>query len=271
MGCFLKYSLFVFYVFMHGDLDQRILEKTKEIELHPGEAHLYLDRGQLYMQHEDYARAKTDFSFCMDHALINTDVLIGLSESLFCLNQPDSAFIYVEQALDIEPDHFSALELKSLILNRLERYCEAAHTLQHLLSISTDPTPLLFLRASTYMSSCTEKGSDEIAVDIVKDGLNRLGEIHSLEKQLICLYRQMNRNDEAILVQTSIIDQAELKVRPYYERANLYAEMKNTEKAKEDLVIAFYLLEQLPANKKNIPSMITLKGEMNALFNELNL
>jgi len=254
---------------MHGDLDQRILEKTKEIELNPLDPQLYLERGELYVLHEEFSSAKTDFSFCIHHDLVNARVMLGMSKSFYSLNAADSALLFINQALDIEPYHLPAIELKGKILARLDRYCEAAESMTALLALADHPSPVLFLDASRDMAACESPGSKERAIEVIKDGLKKLGMIHSLQKDLVFLFQQSGRYEDAIQVQSSIIEQAQFKSKPYFERAQLYIEMQLPEKAKEDLLKAISSIEILPVQKRNIPSIEKLYSEITTLLHQL--
>ncbi len=269
MNNFIGALLFTLFVLPHGDLDQRILEKSNQIALHPLDHQLYMERGELYLLHEEYLNAKGDFSFCLDHEFVNTRVLLGMSKSLLYLNSLDSALLFVENTLALEEDHLSALELKGMILSRLERYCDAAGTMERLLSLASQPSPILFLEASKDWASCNETSNSAKAIHVLKDGINRIGSVGVLQKQLVSIYKRLGRYDEAIQMQTSIIEQSDLKIRPYFERAQLYIKIQSNEKAKEDLIMAMSLMDNLPAYKKNIPSMKRMKNEMTSLLNEL--
>src|SRR6185503_9465979 len=184
MGFFTEALLLISCILPHGDLVQRILEKSNEIAVHPFDRDLYQERGELYLLHEDYLNAKSDFSFCIDHQLVNTRVLLGMSKSLFYLNSPDSALVFIELAQPTEEEGLVVLELKGSILYKMERYCEAAMNMEQLLALSDNPSPGLFLDAAKFSESCGEQGSNERAIQILKDGIHRLGPVGVLQKRL---------------------------------------------------------------------------------------
>lgn len=151
----------------------------------------------------------------------------------------------------------------------MARYCDAARTLEILLSLSTNPAPVLFLDVVDDLESCGEEGNHQKAIMLLQDGIRRTGPINILQKRLASLYKQSGRYDEALQVQNSIIEHSELKIRPYFERALIYLEMKLEEKAKADLMTSLSLIEGLPASKQNIDSIINMKQEMTELLNEM--
>ncbi len=269
MNCFIGALLFSCTLLSHGDLDLRILEKSNQIASNPLDQELYLERGELYILHEEYLKAKLDFTFCLDHKLDNIRVLMGMSKSLLFLNSQDSALQYVDRVLSLEENHMSALELKGSILSALGKYCAAGTTLEQLIALAERPSPFLFLEAAKDWASCGEGGSDQKEIQILEEGIKRIGTIRVIQLQLVSAYKRSNKYDEAIRVASSIIEQSELKIRPYFDRAQLYIEMHSPDKAKEDLNAAISLIDQLPVQKKSLASIDTMRDEIIVLLTEL--
>ena len=270
MGHFIDVLILAFFVFTHGDLEDRIREKSDLIALHPHDHMLYMERGELYLLHEEYLNAKADFSFCLNHSFTNNRVWMGLSKSFFYLQSPDSALVYAEKTLALENEHLIALELKAKILSAIGRHCDAAGTMELLLSVSPNPSPALFLATSDDWSLCGNADGSENAIRTLKEGVDRIGPVGVLQKKLVLLFVRQNRLPDAIEVQTSIIEQSKLKIRSYFERAQLYLKMQAPEKSKADLIEAISLWNELPAHKKNLSSMENMRVDIIALLNELD-
>lgn len=269
MNCFIGTLLFLSFLLSHGDLDLRIREKSNQIASDPLDSDLYLERGELYLLHEEFLKATLDFTFCVDHNLVNTRVLLGMSKSLLYINHPDSALVFVDRVLSFDENNLSALEWKGTVMSRLEKYCDAAQTLERLISISEHPSPTLFLEAAKDWESCREKGNSQNAIRILEEGIKRIGTIGVIQQQLISAYKHLGKYDEAIQVQSSVIEHSNLKIRPYFERAQLYIEMHATDKAKEDLSEALSLIDQLPVQKKSLASIEKMRSEIIVLLTEL--
>ncbi|MGB4848188.1 MAG: hypothetical protein WBP41_09745 [Saprospiraceae bacterium] len=269
MNCFIGALLFFCFFLSHGDLDLRILEKSNQIATNPLDQELYLERGELYLLHEEFLNARLDFTFCLDHKLDNTRVLLGMSKSLLNLNSPDSALQYVNRVLAGEENNLPALELKGTILSALGKYCDAASTMERLISLAERPSPALFLEASKDWESCSENGSSQKEIQLLNEGIRRIGPIGVIQQQLVSAYKRQDRYEEAIQIQSSIIEHSDLKIRPYFERAQLLIEMHWPDKAKEDLNIALLLIEQLPVQKKSLASIDNMRSEIIVLLTEL--
>ncbi|MGB3078316.1 MAG: hypothetical protein WBB31_04500, partial [Saprospiraceae bacterium] len=160
-------------------------------------------------------------------------------------------------------------ELKGTILSALGNYCAAATTMEQLISLAERPSPALFLEASKDWSSCIENGSSQKEVKILEDGIKRIGTIGVLQQQLISVYKRQGRYDEAIRVMSSIIEQSDLKIRPYFERAQLYIEIHSSDKAIEDLNMSLSLIDKLPVQKKSLASIENMRSEIVVLLSEL--
>ena len=100
----------------HGDLHIRIREITQQINAAPHDMELRMKRGELYLQHEEFANAKEDFSTCLRNGFQNERVLTGVSTAYMQLMRIDSALYYVDLVLNSAPEDLSALELKANIL-----------------------------------------------------------------------------------------------------------------------------------------------------------
>src|SRR5688572_23198385 len=119
----LQFLLGTLCLLPHGDLDQRIIDVSREIAASPDSLELYLKRGELYIQHEEYNKAKHDFLTCIHHHFKNEYVLLGLSTSYFHEGLIDSSLHYAEQSLVIAPNYLSAHELKGKILLHANKNC----------------------------------------------------------------------------------------------------------------------------------------------------
>src|SRR6187402_1250082 len=102
MHCIAGFMMCFCFFLPHGDLDQRIQEKSNQIASNPLDRQLYLERGELYLLDEEYLKAKSDFVFCLDHDFVNARVLLGMSNSLLFLNRPDSALLFADRVLLLE-------------------------------------------------------------------------------------------------------------------------------------------------------------------------
>ena len=87
----------------HGALDEQIKELTTRIKQEPKNAKLFLKRGQLYAQHEEFFPARQDYlaARSLDQNLRITDLLLA---ELYLQNKlVDTALFYVNTFLTQNP------------------------------------------------------------------------------------------------------------------------------------------------------------------------
>ncbi|HUR31898.1 MAG TPA: hypothetical protein VMZ69_10740 [Saprospiraceae bacterium] len=261
--------LFLLSMLPHGDLDQRINDISLEIQASPENMELRLKRGELFIQHEEYTKAKADFLSCLQHKFKNEYVFLGLGTSYLFEGLIDSSLYYVEQAIALAPDHLSSYELKAKVLMHANRNCEAADVYQYILNKADHPSPFIFIQASSAYNLCETEGSIDNAISVLQSGLKIIPDNRILQYQLISIYKEVNEFDKAVELQSSIIAFSTFKVRPYLERAKIYAEINKNQLAKDDISSALINWDLLPQHKKDLPAMDALKKEILALKAEL--
>ncbi len=256
-------------LFPHGDLDDKITELTKQINLTPGQIILYQQRGELYVAHEEYLPAISDFRHCLQHNFSNSRICLGLSESFLRTQQPDSALVFIEKVLREEPTNPNSLDIQASTLERLDLLCEAAAVRESLLTISSNVTPAIVLNAASAWLACSDPASTDHAIDILKTGIERTGYVRLLQQKLVSIYVQQKKWTEALHAQDIIVLQSPLKVRTLYERASIYISAGQIEYAKNDLLSALVDWDNMPRNKRDIDSLKELRHNIQSLLSSI--
>ena len=253
----------------HGDLDLRILALTNQIIADPENVELRVKRGDLYIQHEEFDNAKIDFIYCLRHGFHNTRVYSGLSKAYLHNGVIDSALYYIDKVVEKEPDNLSALETKASAFISAGKSCEAVSIYQLIIDKAQTQSPQLFIQASAASKNCDSNDNDEVAIEILKSGILILPENKLLQNQLVSLLRHNKKFDEAIIIQSSIIESAGFKARHYLDRAAIYVELNATQLATADLESALQHIALMPAHRRDVPAMQILNDEIQGLLNEL--
>lgn len=256
-------------MFPHGDLDERIAEISLQIEAFPDSMQLLLTRGELYIQHEEYEKAKQDFSQCLRHHFDSSFVMMGMSTCFLFEGNADSSLFYVDKVLRCEPSNLSALELKAKGLISAGRYCQAGKILVDILTQAEHAAPLLYIQASSAYSQCDNIEGPDSSIYILEWGLVKLQGNRVLQNQLIIHYKNALMFDKALALQSSAIEKNDFKVRSLLDRAITYIEMGQFEFAKKDLHQALIEWESLSPRKKDLDAMKELKTTINAHLSTL--
>ena len=264
-------TLFVCNAFFlpHGDLDRRISDYSQLITQFPDSLALYADRGDLYLQHEDYDLARGDFAFCLSNGLDNAAVLEGLSRSMISTPTPDSALYFINLSLDKDSASLSAVEWKAHLLFLLHNFCESASLYEHLIQLTPNPSPTLYIDVSNAWLNCSGPGSKDHAVAMLKSGMENIGTLHVLQKELIRVYIDQKDYKNALIEQTAWINRAANKASPLLDRASIYLLNGNQQSAQADLENALVELNKLPPHKQGVPAMVDLKSRIEYLLTQL--
>lgn len=257
------------FFFPHGDLDRRINEYSQLIVLYPDSLYLYVDRGDLYLQHEEFDLARKDFSYCMSKGLNTAFILEGLSRSMAVPPMLDSSLFYINLSLDEDSSSFSAVEWKAHLLFLLHNYCESAAGYERLIQDLPYPSPTLYLDASTSWINCSGPGNIGNAIAIIKSGMDRIGSLHVLQKELIRLYLEQKDYKSALIEQSLWIERATYKASPLLDRARIYLLAGENDMAQTDLENALIELSALPSYKQSVPGMLVLKERIENLLTQL--
>jgi len=270
-GMGILFTLFSSLAFFlpHGDLHLRIEAISRSIEQYPDSLELYRSRGELYLQHEQPALAHQDFTTCLTRGLQDSRVLEGMSKSMIPASALDSSLYYIDLALDKDSTNLSAMEWKARILFRFQRFCESGQLYETILTNATSPSPSLFIDASNSWMQCSHRGGYQHAISILKSGIDRIGPLHVLQKELVHHYLQHRDFKNALTMQTALIDHAVNKTIPLYERASIYQVAGQDQEALVDILNALLLFDQLPQSKKDLPGMMHLKQKMETLLIQL--
>ena len=267
MGLMAYLWLTTTFLFPHGDLHQQIAAISKSIRAFPDSTQLYEERGGLYLLNEDFIEAHTDFSKCIHSGLLNTAVYLGLSKTSYYLDQPDSAIYYVDLAVRIDSMHYASLEWRASLLLLTTQYCKSALAYSQLLSLAHQPSPSLIMDAAQASLHCPDASPS--ADQILLDGIAHIGRLHVLEKELMLVYLYEKRYDEALQVQTEMLEHWSFKAAPYFDRAETYLLMGQKNRALEDLHQALLSIDKLPAYKSSTPAMKEIRSKIISLRNQL--
>lgn len=256
----------------HGDLDERILEKSVAIEAQPTNATLYLERGDLFFLHEENEKAIEDFR-ASDHLNPNQKIIpYFLARSFFALNIVDSALVNLEKYfLDDESiKNIRAIQLHAKILSEKDEWCPASEKFDLVISMSPKTIPKYYLDAANAHLQCPEPESTTKAIDQILKGKYMLGPLYVFNQRLVKIYKKMGDLESAIVIQTEIVVTSNRKELPLFRRAKLWSESEKWDKATEDLKNALSAIDDLPDHVKNKNATVALRNEIISFKKQIN-
>jgi tetratricopeptide (TPR) repeat protein len=110
----------------HGDLHEMIKKVSKEIKSSPDSAFLYLKRGELYFQHEDFEESIEDYTTCSKLGYNNPRLYFAFAKTYDRIENYNFALSYINKILIDNALNVKALRLKGQILCRTKQYLSGA-------------------------------------------------------------------------------------------------------------------------------------------------
>ncbi len=257
-------------VLAHGELDTRIAAVSAEIELNPDIDSLYIKRGTLYFQHEDYLKSIRDFEKVEELSGPSTVVYISYAKAWHKLEKLDFALESVNDAIDLNPESATAYRLKGKILFDMKDFVGAASNAEQTLNKSKKRITEHYTEYIEALDSIATTDSKKTAIQVLQRGKNDLGELPLFLHKTIDLYIELGDYENAIKTTTTLLNKSNRKERILFKRAQLYYSQNEFNKSMQDINSALFEIDGLPARYAHSNPMKELKTELNSFSQKLN-
>ena len=255
--------------YAHGDLEARIKKVSKQIEKNPKDVSLYLKRGELYYQHEEYRKSIVDFEHALALGNKSNELSILRARSYFKAKKHSISLDILDDVLVTNSNHVEANRWKGKILASQAKYEAAAKALQLALQHSQKKLPDHYLElAATYQAQRNPSATHQ-ACSVITNGIQELGPLLAFLNTLVTYHESVEEFGQAIAYQTKVIDASNRKEIPYYIRATLHAKNNSPSLAKKDLTSAQDAIEKLPRRLINSSAVVKLSNEISNLLSML--
>ena len=244
-----------------GDLNERIVEVSREIQINPDSAFLYLKRGELYYYNEDYYESIGDYNYCNQLGYQSSRLFYGLACTYDKIENYKIAIFYLDKILAKSKHDRKSLWLKAKLLRKINRYGEAAIILEKVIQISEKPYLKMYLEAAYCWEQSSHQQALQKANNILYEGILKFGDLEVILEKLVEIHLNFGDYENAIFYQTKILNKSDQKEFAYFKRANIYLESGNYQNAKIDLRRTLASIDQLPVNVKQSNEWVKLKNE----------
>ncbi len=237
----------------HGDLHKRINSVTKLIAIYPDSSNLYLKRGKLYLEHNDFDSSIQDLKKC---GILNSGAFYRhylLAKAYYCQSELSKANREIQRFLRQKPNHVKALRLSAKILLAKQKYQSAALTFEKIIQIAREKIPENYLEACNAWKALGKKGHYRAKVVLCR-GLTDLGDLTLFYQELQCLEVEQGNYFQAILLASKVLNKANRKEWAFYQRALIHYQFEHFELAYADFKNAQIAIDLLPARIRNIQS-----------------
>ncbi|MFK8010347.1 MAG: tetratricopeptide repeat protein [Saprospiraceae bacterium] len=242
----------------HGDLDLQIERISKRIEKNPGDANLYLKRGQLYNQHKEPEKSKQDYLLArnLDDHLLITDLL--LAQMFADNNEANAALPYVNLFLKNHPNHSIALITRAKIYQQMRQPDLCQKDLENALNHIVEPNPSHFISIAEAVLLTDDSNISE-ALDWLKKGEEKFGFDIVLKSKEVDLYVQNKQHENAILTIDKIMEHFQRKEKWLFQKAIIYEDAGEMDLAKNHYVATLEAINKLPKRMQMTSKIIELE------------
>jgi tetratricopeptide (TPR) repeat protein len=246
----------------HGDLDVQIKAVSEQIDQAPT-ALLYLKRGELHQEHEDFVAALADYDRAAQLDSQLDAIAFSRARTLFKVRRLQPAREALDFYLKRKPAHAEGYLLRARVLVGLEEYPAAIQDFNRNLELTPQPLPECFLeRAEALVAS----GDNPGAVKSLDEGTHRLGNLVTLQSAAIAIELGLDRHDAALARVDRVMTSLQRKETWLTRRGEILEAAGRREEALRAYGAALAALEQLPAQHRNVKPMRELEAHLRQIL-----
>jgi len=249
--------------FAHGDVHARIAALTEQIAKDTNNAQLFLQRGELHREHQDWTAATADYDRAarLDPKLVAVEFCRGkmLAES----GQLAAARAAFDRYLITTPADGNALLARARLLVKLGQRKPAVADFTRAAELLREPPPECFMeRAQTLVAD----GQVDDALGGLDEGIKRLGPIITLQLYAIDLDLERKAYDQALARLETILQQASRKENWWMKRGEIELLAERPGEAKKSFEAALAAADALPERIRDTEAMQNLRKQASTVL-----
>jgi predicted Zn-dependent protease len=241
----------------HEGLHEQILAISARIKRDPKNAALYLQRGELYRLHREWARAAADYDRASRIQPSLTIVDLGRGKMLLESRRFQQARFVLDRFLRQHPKHVEGLVTRGRVLARIGARLEAAKDFTEALAIAPAKEPELYLERAQVLAG-DERFIQE-ALRGLDEGIKQLGPLVTLELAAIDLELRGNNYDAALTRLDKITAQSERKETWLVRRGEILEAAGRKDEAHKAYSDAIVAIESLPPQRRQSRAIMALQ------------
>lgn len=250
----------------HEAIDRQIQDVSRRIKEEPGNAALYLRRGELYRADRDWAAALADYQSArnLDASLAAVDLC--LARMHLDAGQPEEARRSADRFLARQPNHIQALLTRARALVNLGERLRAADDFTRAIELCRAPErplPEYYLERAQALADEGGERVDE-ALRGLDEGIARLGPVITLELSAIELQLETKRYDGALRRVDAILARWPRKELWLEKRGEILEEAGRVSDALQAFAAAGKALESLPPHRRRAKAFSEIEVRVDA-------
>jgi tetratricopeptide (TPR) repeat protein len=246
-------------VFAHLEIEAALEQLNARITASPGDAQLFLERGELYAQHQDWISAEANFLRAAELAPSLPRLDCARGALALATGAALEACGHLNRALALNSQDAEALILRSRARAALNDRLAAEADLDAALRLLANPRPELFLERATLCASPRE------AIRSLDAAIARIGPVHTLQLRALELEETAGLIDAALMRLQAIAGQSERKETWLKRQGDLLARAGRAREARRSYTSALAAIAALPAWLRESPDILQLTAELTRL------
>jgi tetratricopeptide (TPR) repeat protein len=241
-----------------GDLREGIIEFTELIAKQPGNADLYLSRGDLYRSSQEWDRAQADYDYA--HRLNpKLEVVDFLRGRLFVeANWPVSGKVSLDKFLAKQSNHVEALVTRARASAQLEDRLAASQDYTRAIQLSPASPVELYLERARAISGKGGEFANE-ALPGLDEAIQKFGPLVTLELAAIEIQVAQKQYDGALSRIDAIAARSPRKETWLARKGDILRDAGRRDEARASYQAALKAMESLPATRRNVPATVDLQ------------
>jgi len=258
--------------FSHTDVEQQILDASKEIERSPADAKLYVRRGELFRVNGRWEAAIADLNKAekLDPTIENIKYFKG--KTYLESGKPEAALPHLEAFLQNQPKNPDGLRLRARALVKLGRVLEAAESftraIQSINEMQGAPQPDDYLERARALATAGDEHLPK-AIQGLDEGIARLGNVAILQLEAM-RYEIKRASYDAALQRLDLIAAQSRRKDPWLaRRADILLQAGRNADALDTYIQTLEAIQSLPASRRATKASAELEAHVRASIEKL--
>lgn len=251
----------------HGDVHERIRDLDHELAHHPKNAELLIKRGRLFLEDGHAEEARDDFARAIKWAPKRIEALYHLAQAQLMLNQPQAALASVQRFLrkaGNDAARARGLVLSGEILSASDQPLAAAEAYLAAVKLSKEVKPDHVLYAADAFRSAGKTGK---AMEVLDDGIARLGPLHVLAERALMLEMEEGRYESALQRVDRMLASRQRVPFLLYKKGLILKALTRSDESRRTFSAALREIDALPGSRKQIRAVENLRTSLLAELN----
>ena len=256
------------YASAHGDLHQQIASISAQIEKEPGNAELYLQRGEMHRLHVEFPEAAADFAKAAEFRpewpqATLAKARLALSEGKF-----ENAIEEMDRLLSKHPEYPEGWLIRARARNQKKDHLGAAKDYTEIVRRMERPEPEIYLERASALAAAGEDRCEE-ALRGLEEGVAKLGPVTTLNLAALDLELRMKHFEKALLRVDHLASAARRRESWFARRGDILLQLERTEEARAAYREALDAITALPSQHQLAPATVELQSRVTAALAKL--